>query len=48
MKAATMEVMKAICYAAKALEVDIGAKNLIDITQDTGLNDNDNAYTYNI
>ena len=45
MKAAAMEAMKAIREAAKALEAVIGAKNLIDITQDTGLNDNDKAYT---
>ena len=43
MKGAAMEAMKAICYAAKALEANIGAKNLINITQDTGLNDNNKA-----
>ena len=45
MKAAAMEAMKAIGEAAKALEAIIGPKNLINIAQDTGLNDNDKVYT---
>ena len=45
MKAAAMEVIKAIGDAAKALEAIIGTQNPIDTTQDTGPNNNDKAYT---